>query len=151
MNLSCNCAQCDRKFTLNISSTVLMHHTYETFKCFLMPQVSYLSWGVIQERIMTRAYGKTDENTGERFNNSQFLVFINRYLHITIVQLKDIFVMFLISISRKITNWLYNYWLSLRSALLGILVLTMSQFWPFRALKGLHWVKPSRCQRVRID
>ena len=65
-----------------------------------MLQISYLSWGVIQERIMTRAYGKTDENPGERFNNSQFLVFINRYLRITISTIEGHFVMFLISISK---------------------------------------------------
>nr|AKN21644.1 slc35b-4 [Schmidtea mediterranea] len=37
-------------------------------------QFSYLIWGVIQERIMTRSY------EGESFTDSQFLVFINRFL-----------------------------------------------------------------------
>uniref|UniRef100_H2Z5A4 Adenosine 3'-phospho 5'-phosphosulfate transporter 1 n=1 Tax=Ciona savignyi TaxID=51511 RepID=H2Z5A4_CIOSA len=43
-------------------------------------QISYLTWGVIQERIMTQEYGKTDAYAGEKFSNSQFLVFVNRLL-----------------------------------------------------------------------
>ncbi|XP_062502126.1 adenosine 3'-phospho 5'-phosphosulfate transporter 1-like [Corticium candelabrum] len=42
--------------------------------CFVGLQASYLTWGVLQERIMTRDYG------GEKFTNSQFLVFVNRVL-----------------------------------------------------------------------
>ncbi|KAI6659146.1 Adenosine 3'-phospho 5'-phosphosulfate transporter 1-like [Oopsacas minuta] len=42
--------------------------------CVIGLQVSYLTWGVIQERIMTREY------EGETFTNSQFLVFVNRIL-----------------------------------------------------------------------
>lgn len=37
-------------------------------------QVTYLTWGVLQERVMTRTY------SGDRFTNSQFLVLINRIL-----------------------------------------------------------------------
>ena len=37
-------------------------------------QISFLIWGLLQERIMTRTYGN------ERFTNSQFLVFVNRFL-----------------------------------------------------------------------
>jgi len=37
-------------------------------------QISYLLWGLLQERIMTRTYGN------EKFSNSQFLVFVNRFL-----------------------------------------------------------------------
>nr|CAB3266234.1 adenosine 3'-phospho 5'-phosphosulfate transporter 1-like [Phallusia mammillata] len=48
--------------------------------CAIGLQVSYLTWGVIQERIMTLEYGKTDDSPGEKFTNSQFLVFINRLL-----------------------------------------------------------------------
>lgn len=43
-------------------------------------QVAYLTWGVLQERIMTMEYGKTAESPGEKFKNSQFLVFVNRLL-----------------------------------------------------------------------
>jgi adenosine 3'-phospho 5'-phosphosulfate transporter B2 len=43
-------------------------------------QVSYLTWGVLQERIMAHEYGKTDTDPGEKFSNSQFLVFVNRVL-----------------------------------------------------------------------
>ena len=43
-------------------------------------QGSYLTWGVLQERIMARQYGETDTSEGESFKNSQFLVFMNRIL-----------------------------------------------------------------------
>ena len=41
---------------------------------------SYLTWGVLQERIITRKYGANENNEGgEKFTDSQFLVFINRF------------------------------------------------------------------------
>lgn len=43
-------------------------------------QASYLTWGILQERIMAHEYGKDDNNPGEKFKNSQFLVFMNRIL-----------------------------------------------------------------------
>ena len=39
---------------------------------------SYLTWGLLQERIITREYGAVDGVGGEKFSDSQFLVFINR-------------------------------------------------------------------------
>ncbi|XP_061609197.1 adenosine 3'-phospho 5'-phosphosulfate transporter 1 [Phyllopteryx taeniolatus] len=48
-------------------------------------QASYLTWGVLQERVMTRSYGaSTPEEEGERFKDSQFLVFMNRILALTV-------------------------------------------------------------------
>ncbi|XP_067239414.1 adenosine 3'-phospho 5'-phosphosulfate transporter 1 [Chanodichthys erythropterus] len=48
-------------------------------------QASYLTWGVLQERVMTRSYGATEvEGSGERFKDSQFLVFMNRILALTV-------------------------------------------------------------------
>ncbi|KAL1501300.1 hypothetical protein ABEB36_006646 [Hypothenemus hampei] len=46
-------------------------------------QISYLSWGVLQEKVMTQKY---ESSTGEvgYFKDSQFLVFINRILAFTI-------------------------------------------------------------------
>ncbi|GAB1601303.1 adenosine 3'-phospho 5'-phosphosulfate transporter 1-like isoform X1, partial [Argonauta hians] len=46
--------------------------------CFVGLQGSYLTWGILQERIMTFEYGKTDTKPGEFFKNSTFLVFLNR-------------------------------------------------------------------------
>jgi len=43
--------------------------------CVLGIQVSYLLWGLMQERIMTKPY-----DTGELFRSSKFLVFANRFL-----------------------------------------------------------------------
>lgn len=54
--------------------------------CTIGLQVSYLTWGVLQERIMTRRYGDVVgddgvvQKEGDQFGNSQFLVFINRVL-----------------------------------------------------------------------
>ncbi|XP_059157300.1 adenosine 3'-phospho 5'-phosphosulfate transporter 1-like [Physella acuta] len=48
--------------------------------CVAGLQISYLTWGVLQERIMTIEYGQNGTNIGEFFKDSQFLVFINRIL-----------------------------------------------------------------------
>eukprot|EP00096_Caligus_rogercresseyi_P008477 TRINITY_DN2733_c0_g1_i1.p1 TRINITY_DN2733_c0_g1~~TRINITY_DN2733_c0_g1_i1.p1 ORF type:complete len:435 (-),score=116.57 TRINITY_DN2733_c0_g1_i1:136-1440(-) len=47
--------------------------------CVMGLQVSYLTWGYLQERIMTKDYS---DSTGQsrRFSDSQFLVFVNRIL-----------------------------------------------------------------------
>lgn len=41
-------------------------------------QVSYLSWGILQEKVMTQPYGNSPDV--EYFKDSQFLVFVNRIL-----------------------------------------------------------------------
>lgn len=41
---------------------------------------SYLTWGVLQEKIMTREYIGLDGKTKAFFKDSQFLVFANRLL-----------------------------------------------------------------------
>lgn len=48
--------------------------------CVVGLQASYLTWGLIQERIMTQKYGAIAGVGGEKFQNSQFLVFVNRLL-----------------------------------------------------------------------
>lgn len=62
-------------------------------------QASYLTWGVLQERVMTRSYGGSEGEPGaegggasgggggERFKDSQFLVFMNRILALTVAGL----------------------------------------------------------------
>lgn len=52
-------------------------------------QISYLTWGVLQERVMTRSYGAGEAGAegGERFKDSQFLVFMNRILALTVAGL----------------------------------------------------------------
>lgn len=53
-------------------------------------QVSYLTWGVLQERVMTRSYGATATSPGERFTDSQFLVLLNRVLALIVAGLSCI-------------------------------------------------------------
>lgn len=47
--------------------------------CFGGLQVSYLTWGLLQEKIMTQEY-KNSSGEVQRFTDSQFLVFVNRVL-----------------------------------------------------------------------
>lgn len=47
--------------------------------CFAGLQGSYLTWGILQEKIMTLDYPSGD-GAVERFTDSQFLVFVNRIL-----------------------------------------------------------------------
>ncbi|XP_035740299.1 adenosine 3'-phospho 5'-phosphosulfate transporter 1-like [Vespa mandarinia] len=47
--------------------------------CFLGLQISYLTWGYLQEKIMTQVYEDGFGNQ-DHFEDSQFLVFINRIL-----------------------------------------------------------------------
>ncbi|XP_017883090.1 adenosine 3'-phospho 5'-phosphosulfate transporter 1 [Ceratina calcarata] len=47
--------------------------------CFFGLQVSYLTWGYLQEKIMTQEYENVAGNK-DRFQDSQFLVFVNRIL-----------------------------------------------------------------------
>ncbi|XP_053634847.2 adenosine 3'-phospho 5'-phosphosulfate transporter 1 [Cherax quadricarinatus] len=56
--------------------------TYRCFQiafCFVGLQASYLTWGVLQEKIMTKEYQNSEGSIGH-FKDSQFLVFINRIL-----------------------------------------------------------------------
>jgi adenosine 3'-phospho 5'-phosphosulfate transporter B2 len=46
--------------------------------CAIGLQASYLTWGALQEQIMTQSYGEGDDK--EQFKSSQFLVFVNRIL-----------------------------------------------------------------------
>lgn len=48
--------------------------------CFVGLMASYLTWGVLQEKIMTREYLGLDGKTKSFFKDSQFLVFSNRFL-----------------------------------------------------------------------
>uniref|UniRef100_A0A336LWR1 Adenosine 3'-phospho 5'-phosphosulfate transporter 1 n=1 Tax=Culicoides sonorensis TaxID=179676 RepID=A0A336LWR1_CULSO len=50
------------------------------FFCFCGLMVSFLSWGVLQEKIMTVEYIGLDGKTKSHFTDSQFLVFVNRTL-----------------------------------------------------------------------
>ncbi|XP_065292733.1 adenosine 3'-phospho 5'-phosphosulfate transporter 1 [Dermacentor albipictus] len=53
--------------------------------CFLGLQISYLTWGVLQEKIMTQKYyEEVLPSDGQRFGDSQFLVFVNRVLAFTL-------------------------------------------------------------------
>ncbi|CAG0885626.1 unnamed protein product [Darwinula stevensoni] len=46
--------------------------------CFVGLQVSYLTWGVLQEKMMTKDYYGDNPDVHSKFKDSQFLVFVNR-------------------------------------------------------------------------
>ena len=47
-------------------------------------QTSYLLWGLLQEQMMTRAYGTDDQGREVFFRNSQYLVLVNRVLALVV-------------------------------------------------------------------
>lgn len=68
--------------------------TLKLLFCAAGLQVSYLTWGVLQERIMTRDYKEyTADGTVQdvKFTNSQFLVFVNRVLALTVALIYIVF------------------------------------------------------------
>ncbi|XP_047133559.2 adenosine 3'-phospho 5'-phosphosulfate transporter 1 [Hydra vulgaris] len=56
--------------------------TLKLLICVLGLQGSYLTWGVLQEEVMTQKYGEPPNDV--RFQNSEFLVFMNRVLALVI-------------------------------------------------------------------
>lgn len=53
---------------------------------------SYLIWGVLQERVMVYRYKDADNDSGELFTNSQFIVFANRILALAVACIAMFFV-----------------------------------------------------------
>nr|CAH0103090.1 unnamed protein product [Daphnia galeata] len=62
----------------NLESKTLYQKAISLTYCCVGLQISYLLWGILQEKIMTREY--TDGDKIEQFTDSQFLVFVNRIL-----------------------------------------------------------------------
>lgn len=63
----------------NISKTDPKSKALTFGVCVIGLQVSYLSWGLIQERIIKHDYSNFDPiKPAERFTNTQFLVLVNR-------------------------------------------------------------------------
>lgn len=61
------------------SETPLYKKTIHLIVCILGLQVSYLTWGVLQEKTITQEYVDSEGHT-EKFTDSEFLVFMNRVL-----------------------------------------------------------------------
>ncbi|XP_076235301.1 adenosine 3'-phospho 5'-phosphosulfate transporter 1 [Calliopsis andreniformis] len=83
---SCFVGHCETGL-LDASYTTASNHNQRTFMqdalllfyCFFGLQVSYLTWGYLQEKIMTQEY-ENAAGSKDRFQDSQFLVFVNRIL-----------------------------------------------------------------------
>ncbi|KAF7997334.1 hypothetical protein HCN44_005611 [Aphidius gifuensis] len=76
-------------YTASISSSsvsrlqrTFSHDAIKLTYCFMGLQITYLTWGYLQEKIMTQKY-KNNNGDIKNFNDSQFLVFINRILALT--------------------------------------------------------------------
>ncbi|CAD6238369.1 GSCOCG00008449001-RA-CDS [Cotesia congregata] len=61
----------------------IKNETFLLLYCFSGLQISYLTWGYFQEKIMTQEYVNSIGEK-EHFKDSQFLVFVNRILAFTI-------------------------------------------------------------------
>ncbi|KAG8230593.1 hypothetical protein J437_LFUL004506 [Ladona fulva] len=59
-----------------------LHEAGLVLLCFFGLQASYLTWGILQEKVMTQEYlsGLESPGQGAHFRDSQFLVFVNRVL-----------------------------------------------------------------------
>ncbi|KAF2368552.1 UAA transporter [Trinorchestia longiramus] len=67
--------------SLKPSSQTNMRKGLKLLFCVFGLQISYLTWGVLQEKIMTKDYNDgLDQSFSGRFKESQFLVFVNRIL-----------------------------------------------------------------------
>ncbi|KAG1649631.1 Adenosine 3'-phospho 5'-phosphosulfate transporter 1 [Nymphon striatum] len=62
------------------STKSFKQETVSLLFCFLGLQGSYLTWGILQEKIMTKEYSSTSVSEVGKFKDSQFLVFVNRVL-----------------------------------------------------------------------
>ncbi|KAL0275509.1 UNVERIFIED_CONTAM: hypothetical protein PYX00_003338 [Menopon gallinae] len=67
-----NTAQSQQQKTILQEATLLI-------LCFSGLQLTYLTWGILQEKVMTQEYVDASGNKGH-FTDSQFLVFVNRIL-----------------------------------------------------------------------
>lgn len=61
-------------FLFGIAMSKATYHYLTLLFCFVGLQLSYLTWGIVQERVMTKEY------TPGKFKSSAFLVFSNRFL-----------------------------------------------------------------------
>mgnify|MGYP001545708930 CR=1 FL=1 len=85
--------------------------------------IFYLTWGIMQERIMAFKYGKTADSEGENFTDSLFLVFVNRIFALMIAS-----VVVKVKSQLKSSPPLYKYSYSSISNI-------MSSWFQFEALK----------------
>mmetsp|Transcript_6096 Transcript_6096/g.9203 ORF Transcript_6096/g.9203 Transcript_6096/m.9203 type:complete len:367 (-) Transcript_6096:259-1359(-) len=62
----------------------MMSMVYKGLYCFLGLQVSYLTWGMMQELIMTTKFNPTASSPDGMFPSASFCVFSNRFLAIVV-------------------------------------------------------------------
>ncbi|XP_018019809.1 adenosine 3'-phospho 5'-phosphosulfate transporter 1 [Hyalella azteca] len=65
---------------LKTTSSSSLRRALNLVFCVIGLQVSYLTWGILQEKIMTKEYIGLDLHETGSFKESQFLVFVNRIL-----------------------------------------------------------------------
>lgn len=115
--------------------------TVKLLFCAAGLQVSYLTWGVLQERIMTRNY---EEHMADgtvqhvKFANSQFLVFVNRVLALTVAVIYIVFTR-----QPRHTAPLYKYSYSSFSNI-------MSSWCQYEALKFVSFPTQVLCKASKI-
>lgn len=115
--------------------------TVKLLFCAAGLQVSYLTWGVLQERIMTHTYEEQmADGTVQfvKFQNSQFLVFVNRILALTVALVYIVFTR-----QPRHTAPLYKYSYSSFSNI-------MSSWCQYEALKFVSFPTQVLCKASKI-
>ena len=104
-------------------------------------QLSYLTWGVLQERIVTRTYEEHQDDGSVKmvkFGNSQFLVFVNRALAFVVASICILFIR-----QPRHTAPLYKYSYSSFSNI-------MSSWCQYEALKYVSFPTQVLCKASKI-
>ena len=117
---------------------VFLKHGIKLLFCAAGLQLSYLTWGVLQERIVTRSY---EEHLPDgsvklvKFTNSQFLVFVNRSLALVVASFCILFTR-----QPRHTAPLYKYSYSSFSNITSFICMT----------KKTHTVLQKLCLEIKI-
>eukprot|EP00542_Grammatophora_oceanica_P018830 CAMPEP_0194046640 /NCGR_PEP_ID=MMETSP0009_2-20130614/22050_1 /TAXON_ID=210454 /ORGANISM="Grammatophora oceanica, Strain CCMP 410" /LENGTH=397 /DNA_ID=CAMNT_0038692011 /DNA_START=97 /DNA_END=1290 /DNA_ORIENTATION=+ len=69
------------------SNPEFFQQAFKFAMCFCGLQLSYLTWGIMQELIMTREFNPTDTAPDGRFPSAAFVVFSNRFLAVLVAMI----------------------------------------------------------------
>ena len=121
--------------------TLMKVTAFKLIVCTVGLQSSYLTWGILQERIMTQKYTEILEDgtlLEVKFDNSQFLVFMNRLLALVVAG-----VYILIAKQPQHTAPLYKYSYSSFSNI-------MSSWCQYEALKFISFPTQVLCKASKM-
>jgi adenosine 3'-phospho 5'-phosphosulfate transporter B2 len=74
----------DAFFAANSNNPEFFQQAFKLFLCFMGLQISYLTWGYMQELIMTSTFEATPRVPDGKFPSAAFCVFSNRFLAVIV-------------------------------------------------------------------